>query len=117
MRPAYQCPEEDAKKPQNDLSLPLGAPAPAKPDETSTSLPRWPRKFPERIALVRDVIAPSTNDWSAAELAKRFRGAKVLEVIEVMDSLAALGLCVAYEDAEGRRWRPARFASSPPPKR
>jgi hypothetical protein len=117
MRPAYQCPQEDAAKPQIDLTLPLGAPAPAKPDEASASLPKWPRKFPERIALVRDTVGRSANDWSASELAKRFRGARVLEVAEALDSLAALGLCVAYTDEDERRWRSARFASSPPPSR
>ncbi len=76
----------------------------------------WPRKLAEQISEVRDLVTSSTSEWAAEELARAFKGAKVADVVEVLDSLTALGLLVTYELVEGRRWRAARaFASVPPP--
>jgi hypothetical protein len=46
--------------------------------------------------------------WTAADVAARFRGAGPTAAAAVLDTLAALGLVVAYEARGTRTWRAAR---------
>lgn len=84
--------------------------------KVSAARPSWPKRLAEQIAAVRDLVTTTAVEWSAAEVVAAFKGAKVDDVAEVLDSLTALGLLVSYELVEGRRWRAASaFASVPPP--
>lgn len=75
----------------------------------------WPKKLAEQIGAVRDLVTKSSAEWSAEDVVANFKGAKVGDVTEVLDSLGALGLLVTYELVEGRRWRSAAFVSVRPP--
>lgn len=68
-----------------------------------TAAAPWPRKLPEQVAAVRALLGGHT--WDVELMAKAFKGAKRKEVQSVLDSLAALGLAVAYDTPQGRRWR------------
>jgi hypothetical protein len=72
----------------------------------------WPKKLAEQIAAVRDLLARGSGEWTAAQAAAAFKGAAPDAVAEVLDSLAALGLVVAYDTDEGRHWRGAGRAST-----
>jgi hypothetical protein len=61
---------------------------------------------------VRDLLGKGKAEWTVAEVAAAFKGAKKANVEEVLDSLAALGILAAYETRHTRRWKPTRAASS-----
>jgi hypothetical protein len=67
----------------------------------------WPKKLPERIAAVRDLVAGSRGAWSLAQVVAAFAGAKKGDVATVLDALSALGIVVAYEAAGETRYRAA----------
>ena len=68
----------------------------------------WPKKLPEQIAAVRDLLTKGKAEWTVAEVAAAFKGAKKADVEEVLDSLAALGILATYETRTLRRWKPTR---------
>jgi hypothetical protein len=73
---------------------------------------KWPSKLPAQIALVRSLVTQGDVSWSAEEAASQFKGARRDTVESVLDSLAALGLLVAYDANGTRRWKiPARAAA------
>ncbi|MBI4955731.1 MAG: hypothetical protein HY908_27175 [Myxococcales bacterium] len=65
----------------------------------------WPKKLPEQIAAIRELVRRPGGVWSAKEVAAAFKGAKAKDAALVLDSLAALGMLLAYEASDGRRWR------------
>ena len=69
----------------------------------------WPKKMPEQIAAVRDLVVKTNDEHEAGDVARGFKGAKEKDVEEVLDGLAALGLLVSYELPEGKRYRSAAF--------
>jgi hypothetical protein len=87
-------------------------------DEESDEAPRgrrpkspqtpWPKTIPDQAALVRDLVLRGGEAWTAADVAARFRGAGPTAAAAVLDTLAALGLVVAYEARGTRTWRAAR---------
>jgi hypothetical protein len=64
-------------------------------------VPSAETELPKQIAAVRDLV-PSNGriheGWSVDRVAQPFKGA--------LDSLAALGLLIAFETPQGKRWRP-----------
>ena len=79
---------------------------------------KWDRRFlelAEQIAAVRDLVTKSSAEWTAANVAANFKGAKADDVTEVLESLTALGMLVTYEVAAERRWRGSSFVSVAPP--
>jgi hypothetical protein len=70
----------------------------------------WPKKLPEQVAAVRDLVARGASAWTAKQVQASFKGAKGDAVAQVLASLAALGLVVTYEVGGERRWRAARAA-------
>lgn len=68
----------------------------------------WPKKLPEQIAAVRDLVAKGTAEWTVADVVAAFKGAKKADVEDVLDSLTALGLLAAFETRNTRRWRTTR---------
>jgi len=68
--------------------------------------------LPAQIALVRNLVTQGDASWSVEEVASQFKGARRETVESVLDSLAALGLLVAYGANGTRRWKvPARAAA------
>jgi hypothetical protein len=67
----------------------------------------WPKKLPERIAAVRDLVAGSRGAWTLAQVVATFGGAKRPDVAAVLESLAALGIVVGYDAGAERRYRAA----------
>ncbi len=65
----------------------------------------WPKKLPERIAAVRDLVAGGRGAWSIEQVVAAFGGAKRDDVEELIESLAGLGILVAYGEATARRYR------------
>jgi hypothetical protein len=135
LRPEFQNPQgTDAAKPAGKSAAHAVLPGTGKPsktgkpaktsepepdesDDTADAAPAgkpaaaWPKKLPEQIAAVRDLLTKSSAEWSLAEVAAAFKGAKRAEVEDVLDSLAALGIVAAYESRKTRRWKTTRTAA------
>lgn len=111
LRPDFQAP----KKPvATQVDMPGTRPSqPAPAIVAPAKAQKWPRTFPERTAQVRDIVLGAASDatFSVAEVAARFKGAKKAEVETILDTFAALGMLIAFDDEQSgtRRWaRPAR---------
>lgn len=61
--------------------------------------------LPEQIATVRDIVTAWSGDVTAADIARSFKGTRKKDLTSVLDSLAALGLVIAFDTPDGRRWR------------
>ena len=72
---------------------------------------KWPAKLPAQIALVRNLVTRGDASRSIEEVASQFQGARRDTVESVLDSLAALGLLVAYGTNGTRRWTVADRAA------
>lgn len=108
LRPEFQNPT-GAQKPTN-LTMP-GTEDEAETDEkpaapAATTTP-WPKRPGERIAAIRDLVLGSKRVWRTAEVASNFKGAKKNDVEDFLDSLAGIGVLVAYGDVgKDLRWGP-----------
>ncbi len=86
-------------------------------DDTENSTPQvaagasWPKKLPDQIAAVRDLVTKAQSDWTLQQAASAFKGAKGPDVEAVLDSLAALGLVVTFQRRGVQRWKAARFVT------
>ena len=102
LRPEFQSPGGVREETQGSL------PGTEVPEEETAavapSVAAWPKKLPEQVAAVRDLLLAG-RAWSIDQVAKSFKGAKRRDVEGVLDSLVALGIAVAYETPQGRRWR------------
>ncbi len=72
----------------------------------------WPKKMPEQIAAVRELLTGSTGLWTAERVAAGFIGAKPADVAPVLESLAMLGLLLTFEDDDGPRWKAVAVTSA-----
>jgi hypothetical protein len=105
LRPEFQNPGGAAPQVQTGFSAAdeeSAAATPAAPERRA-----WPKPLPERIAAVRDLLAASGQPWDLEAVSGAFTGAKRKDVEAVLDSLASLGLILAYDSATGRVWRAA----------
>ena len=68
----------------------------------------WPKALPEQIGAIRDLVLRGASPWTAKQAASRFKGVSDKGIAPVLDSLAALGLVVTYEQGGERWWRGAR---------
>ncbi len=75
----------------------------------AVAIATWPKKLPEQIFAVREIVVKTNAEHSASDVARAFKGAKEKDAEEVLDGLAALGLLVSYELPEGKRYRSAAF--------
>ncbi|MDI1451317.1 DNA methyltransferase [Polyangium sp. 6x1] len=66
----------------------------------------WPKKLPEQIAAVRDRLGTLRGAFTADDVAAGFKGAKRVDVADLLDGLAAVGVVVSVE--RGERWKIAR---------
>ena len=71
------------------------------PTPTTTVSKPWPRKPPQQILAVRDLLATARGLLSLERVAGAFTDAKPDEVESVVDSLAALGLVVVFPSENG----------------
>ncbi len=67
----------------------------------------WPKKLPEQIAAIRDLVARTHEAWTLNKVCAAFKGAKKTDVEEVLESLEALGLLTGYTHHSTRRWKAA----------
>lgn len=82
--------------------------------ERLVALPPWPASLPERVSAVRALVSRSARPWSIDDVVAAFgkperktsKAVVLQQIEEVLDSLAALGLLVAYITPSGRRWQP-----------
>ncbi len=95
---ATQVAIESAKEAEEGEEGAAAAPAKATP---------FPKKLPERIAAVRDLVAGSRGVWTLARVIAAFGGAKKGDVATVLESLSALWIVVAYDAKGERRYRTA----------
>jgi hypothetical protein len=71
----------------------------------------WPKKLPEQIAAVRDLVARTADAWTLDKVCAAFKGAKKSDVEEVLESLEALGMLASYASRGARRWKSTRGAA------
>jgi len=105
LRPEFQNPAGRAPV-ETQESIELGEPA--APKAAASPASTWPKELPRQIAAVRDLVSAdrAREGWSASETARAFHGARAKDVEPVLDSLAAVGLLLAFDTANGRRWQP-----------
>jgi len=108
LRPAFQNPTGAKAATQEDLAS-TDEPEEAAP--VAATATAWPKKLAEQIAAVRDLLTKGAAEWTVAEAAAAFKGAKKSDVEEVLDSLAALGILAAYDARGTRRWKSTRTAA------
>jgi hypothetical protein len=76
----------------------------------ATAAPAWPKKQPEQIAAIRGPVARTHGNqdaWTVDKVCAAFKGAKKTDVLEVLESLEALGLLTGYAHKSTRRWKSA----------
>ena len=80
---------------------------PAAKSAPGAAVTAWPKKLPERIAAVRDLVAHTGDTWTLDRVCAAFKGAKKAEgdVGEVLESLEALGMLTGYQAGGVRRWK------------
>jgi hypothetical protein len=74
---------------------------------TAATATAWPKKLPEQIAAIRDLVARTHEAWTVESVCTAFKGAKKTDVEEVLESLEALGLLTGYSHKSTRRWKAA----------
>jgi hypothetical protein len=79
------------------------------PEQAAAPLPAaamaWPKKLPEQIAAIRDLVARTHEAWTIGKVCTAFKGAKKTDVEEVLESLEALGLLTGYTHKSTRLWK------------
>ncbi len=60
----------------------------------------WPKTMGEQIVAVRDLVTASKQQWTAAEIAATFKGAKRKAIAEILGVLTALGVLVTCDETE-----------------
>jgi hypothetical protein len=116
LRPEFQNPQganvQKSAKPATQARLAgieaaeAATPAPA----AATAAPAWPKKQPEQIAAIRGPVARTHGNqdaWTVDKVCAAFKGAKKTDVLEVLESLEALGLLTGYAHKSTRRWKSA----------
>jgi len=107
LRPDFQNPSGVRPATQQTLSGADDAEEPAAVTVPAVAA-TWPKKLPEQIAAVRDLVGRGATEWTVADVATAFKGARKVDVEEVLDSLAALGILAAFETRRTRRWKATR---------
>jgi hypothetical protein len=103
LRPEFQKPKGAVPLKQVELAVKSGR----KVKAVAAQKPAWPKTLPERIAFVRDLLHRSTTSTTSQALASAFRRAPVKDVELALQSLAALGLALAFDAGKETCWRAA----------
>jgi hypothetical protein len=106
LRPEFQNPS-GAKAATQEKLVATDEPAEAAAARPTAATP-WPKKLPEQIAAIRDIVTKAATEWSVEQVASAFKGANKADVEEVLDSLAALGILAGYNSKGARRWKLTR---------
>jgi hypothetical protein len=105
LRPEFQTASGDAAtRMPDEVATPEG-PGRAVANDNGLA---WPKRLPERVAVVRDTLHRSDAGFSASDVSTIFSGAAAEDVELVLDTLAALGHLVAYVADGTRRFQPVR---------
>jgi hypothetical protein len=119
LRPEFQNPQgqksgSPATATQQKLAATESLDEPDDPTAAPTAAPTvataWPKKLPEQIAAIRDLVTRThgTQDaWTVESVCSTFKGAKKADVEEVLESLEALGLVTGFTHASTRCWKAA----------
>jgi hypothetical protein len=100
LRPDFQNPE--GTKPTQVAMPGTGEDTPGK--VTAKEKAAWPKGLAAQISSVRTLVA-SGGDWGVEQVAKAFTRAQRADVDSILDSLAALGLVIAFEAKGKKRFR------------
>jgi hypothetical protein len=108
LRPEFQNPQGERAATQTSLAeAGLEAAKPAKKG-TGKKAPKrtWPKDLPARVVAARDLLA-EIGGATASDFLLRFKGVKVEEAEQLLESLAAVGLAMEIPGAAGaeRSWR------------
>ena len=104
LRPDFQNPTGKQAAVQSTLAETATGDDTGEPAAAPAARP-WPKKMAEQIGAVRDMLGGTTGLWTAGQVASGFTGAKADDVTPVLESLATLGLLLAFEGEEGPRWK------------
>jgi len=83
---------------QTEMAVAGGSTEPAQQKKDN-----WPGELPKQIAAIRDLA--SANGVEKV-------GSRKKEVESILESLAALGLLIAFDTPEGKRWRAAAYSNA-----
>jgi hypothetical protein len=103
LRPEFQNPAGTAVTVQTEMAVAGSSTEPAQPKKAN-----WPKEMPKQIAAIRDLVSTdggAQKVWSVDLAAAAFKGSRKKEVESILESLAALGLLIAFDTSEGKRWR------------
>jgi hypothetical protein len=104
LRPEFQNPSGTGAAIAQQSSLPSPLPAEKGPAAKPAERKPWPEELPQQVAAVRDLIT-NAGPLTTSAATKSFTGAKKKDVERVLDSLAALGLCISVKSPDGDFWR------------
>jgi hypothetical protein len=112
LRPEFQSPQGAAEPKQAAIGLELEEPlaAPASKKKKKDELPPWPKELRDQVAAVRDLVTSdgrAARSWTSEDVARAFKGSRRNDVASVLEALAALGIVLGFDTAEGKRWRAA----------
>jgi hypothetical protein len=102
LRPEFQNPSGTKAATQTAMA---GVEEEASEEAAPAATASWPKKMAEQVGVVRDLVAKSGGEWTAAQGAKAFKGAKPKDVEEVLDALVAVGVLAGYGEGKRRKWR------------
>jgi hypothetical protein len=108
LRPEFQNPSGQKAATQTEM---VGSEESEEDTAAATAAKAWPKKLPEQIAAVRDLLLGQASAWTAKQVAKQFKGTKLKELELVLESLTALGLLVAFQPNGEMQWKPATAAA------
>ncbi len=108
LRPEFQNPEgQVTRQALQGVGEDKGESGTSQVPVTPAGATPWPKKLPEQITAIRDLVTPGA-EWSAQSAANTFKAAKVDQVHEVMESLAALGMLIELEGTALPSWTAPR---------
>ena len=108
LRPEFQNPSGQKAATQTEM---VDSEESEEDTAATTAAKAWPKKLPEQIAAVRDLLLGQASAWTAKQVAKQFKGTKLKELELVLESLTALGLLVAFQPNGEMQWKPATAAA------
>jgi hypothetical protein len=111
LRPEFQKPAGAKASEQTGLIEGAAAEVEEVGTEKKKAAAPWPKRIPEQIAAVRDLLRSETKGLTPAQCVKSFRGTKRSEVEAALESLAALGLAIVVPSVTGDVWKASASAS------
>ena len=97
LRPEFQNPSGHKAATQTELVTSEAGEEDREEESVAVTAKAWPKKLPEQIAAVRDLLLGQAVAWTAKQVCKQFQGAKSRDVQTVLESLTALGLLVTFQ--------------------